>query len=284
MTPSVKPQALSVQADNIPAELKERHHFMLWRYEYREGNKSPWTKVPYQVNGQRASSTDPNTWATFEDVLEALLAHPGRFDGIGFALSPDDPFVGVDLDHCREPGDGRVEPWAQDIVDRLDSCTEITPSGTGLRIFVQGKLPPEGRKRGNFEVYESGRFLTITGHHVGGTPSEICERQAELEAIHREQFSQPQPSAPAPAPQPCDLPDSDILDCMFKSRNGDRVRRLWNGDWSGYPSQSEADQALCNNLAFWTGGNSTCVDELFRKSGLYRKNGTKNTARVPMAR
>jgi putative DNA primase/helicase len=224
MTTEARPQALPVQAVNIPPELKERPHFVLWRYEYRDGNQNPWRKVPYQVNGQRASSTDPNTWAASEAALEALLAHSGRFDGIGFALSPNDSFVGVDLDHCRNPEDGNIELWAQDIVDRLDSCTEVTPSGTGLRIFVQGKLPPQGRKRGNFEVYESGRFLTITGHHLEGTSLRICERQAELEAIHREQFSQLQPSAPAPAPQPRDLRDSDILDRMFKSRNGDRVR------------------------------------------------------------
>jgi primase-polymerase (primpol)-like protein len=171
MTADIKPQALPVQADNISPELKERPDFVLWRYEYRPESKNLWTKVPYQVNGQRASSTNPGTWNTFEAVLEALLAHPGRFDGIGFALSPDDPFIGFDLDHCRDPLDGSIESWAQGVINRLQSYTEITPteitpSGTGIRIIVKGKLPPGGRKKGNFEVYESGRFVTLTGHHL----------------------------------------------------------------------------------------------------------------------
>jgi putative DNA primase/helicase len=261
-----KPQALPVQADSIPPELRVRRQWVLWRYEYRPESKSLWTKVPYQVNGQRASSTNPDTWTTFEAVVEALLEHPGRFDGVGFVLCADDPFAGIDLDHCRDTLDESIAPWAKDIIERLNSCTEVTPSGTGIRIFVKAKLPPGGRKKGNFEVYESGRFLTITGHHLEGTPLEIHERQAELEGIHKEQFSQPQGAHAGDS-----WADDYILDRMFKAKNGDKARRLWNGDWSDYPSQSEADQALCNMLSFWTDRNPARIDEMFRKSGLYRK-------------
>jgi putative DNA primase/helicase len=269
---SPKPQALPVQADSIPVELRVRCQWVLWRYEYRPESKSLWTKVPYQVNGQRASSTNPDTWATSEAAVEALLQHPERFDGAGFVLSPNDPFIGVDLDHCRDTPDGSIEPWAKDIIERLHSYTEVTPSGTGIRIFLQGQLPPEGRKKGNFEVYEEVRFLTITGHHLEGTPLEIHERQAELEGIHKEQFSQPQKEIPTPAAHAGDAwADDYVLDRMFKAKNGDKARRLWNGDWSDYRSQSEADQALCNMLSFWTNRNPARIDEMFRKSGLYRK-------------
>ena len=105
-------------------------------------------------------------------------------------LTSDNGFVGVDLDHVRDPTTGETQEWAQDIVDRLDSYTEISPSGTGLRIFVHGALPSEGRKKGDFECYESGRYLTVTGEHLEGTSWTIAERHEEIAAIHLEIFGQ----------------------------------------------------------------------------------------------
>ena len=79
-------------------------------------------------------------------------------------LSPDDPFVGIDLDHCLDPVTGHPSHEAEAMVRQLASYTEISPSGTGLRIFVRGSLPPTGRKKGWIEMYTESRFLTVTGH------------------------------------------------------------------------------------------------------------------------
>jgi primase-polymerase (primpol)-like protein len=92
------------------------------------------------------------------------------FAGIGFVLTPDDPFAGIDLDHCRDPETGEIEPWASEIVDRFQSYTEISPSGAGIRIFIRGTLPAgKGRHRGRVEVYDRGRFLTVTGQRLEGS-------------------------------------------------------------------------------------------------------------------
>lgn len=154
-----------------PDELAARPQWVLWRYEERRGETKP-TKVPYNARtGERASSTDPLTWSTIGEALAALARY--AMDGIGYVLSPDDPYAGVDLDRCREPASGRIEGWAKAIMRRLDSYTEISPSGTGLRIFVRGTLPPHGRRKGKIEVYCQARFLTITGDRVLGLPGTI---------------------------------------------------------------------------------------------------------------
>lgn len=145
------------RAQNIPEELRERRQWVVWRREPR-GEKV--TKVPYCARtGGPASSTDPKTWATFAKALSASR----RFDGVGFVFTAQDPYVGVDLDECRDPETGAVAPWAQEIVDRLHSYTEVTPSGAGVHIICRGALPPGRRKAGQVEMYDSGRFFTMTG-------------------------------------------------------------------------------------------------------------------------
>jgi putative DNA primase/helicase len=151
-----RPVALPVSPGAIPAELKGLQQWVLWRYEWHEGK---WTKIPFTATGQPASSTDPATWTSFEEALTAY--HAGGFDGIGLALQEENDLVGADLDHCRDPDTGDIDAWALEIIHHLQSYTEITPSGTGLRPFTKGKLPPGGRKKGNIEMYVSGRYLTV---------------------------------------------------------------------------------------------------------------------------
>ena len=166
-----KPTPLRVIPENIPAELTRLHHWVLWRYEFRN-NK--WTKPPYQLNGAKASSTDDQTWADFEAVFEAYQA--GAFDGIGFVLSEGVGIVGIDLDHCAGTEFSDANATALRIVTSLRSYSEFSPSGEGIRVLVSGNLPPGKRKKGNFEVYAKERYLTITGHHIEGTPENIEER------------------------------------------------------------------------------------------------------------
>jgi putative DNA primase/helicase len=165
--------------------------------------------------------------------------------------------VGVDLDHCRDAETGTIESWARSIVDRLKSYTEITPSSEGLRIFIRAKLPPQGRKKGNFECYESGRYLTVTGNHLPGTPITIEQRQAEMDAIHSEVFADRNHSRTNGKVTgdfiPSSLDDAELLAKAFNATNGEKIRRLYQGDTSAYSSPSEADQALCNHLAFYAG-------------------------------
>jgi len=249
------------------AELAGVPQWVAYRMEKRDGKD---TKIPYNPNkpSQKAKADDLNTWGSYPQAR--TCQRQNKMTGVGFEVSASDPFVGVDLDHCMSGG--KIEQWAQAIVEQLNSYTEVTPSGEGLRIWVKGKLPVGGRHKGQIEMYDSGRFFTFTGHHLEGTPKTIEERQAELEALHAKVWPEPKPTImPPPAPTPLDLPDTELIQRAIAAKNGAVFSRLWSGDTSGYPSHSEADQAFCNYLAFWTANDPARIDRLFRQSGLYRE-------------
>jgi putative DNA primase/helicase len=152
-----KPPYLRPIPENIPSELKAHPQWVLWKAILRDER---WTKVPYQVNGMTASPTNPATWNRFQVVLERFEA--GGYDGIGIVLTRNLGLVGIDMD--KYVTDGIIDSWAQSIIDRIESYTELSPSSTGIRIFCKGSLPVNGKRKGNIEFYKSGRYLTVTGH------------------------------------------------------------------------------------------------------------------------
>ena len=129
-----------------------------------------------------AKSNDPKTWTSFKEVVR----HLRHVDGIGFMLG--DGFSGVDLDKCRDPQTGHINDQAMQIINELRSYTEVSPSGTGVKILVKAEKP-QGRCRiGNFEMYSESRYFTITGHHLEGTPTTIESRQEEINRLHARMF------------------------------------------------------------------------------------------------
>jgi putative DNA primase/helicase len=184
--------------DAIPAALKARPQWVLWqagdRVDKQTGTITGLEKIPINPQTLRhASTTDPATWGTFDACVAALpLAleewetdDPATYrgGGIGYVFCADDPYVGIDLDHCVDPTPGVIADWAQTHRDALDSYTEITPSGTGLHILVQGAVPDKGHKKGAIEIYREARFFTVTGWHLPESPPTIEPRQASLSAL-----------------------------------------------------------------------------------------------------
>jgi putative DNA primase/helicase len=140
----------------IPQELKERTQWVLHKQ-----------KVPYQVNGRKASVTKPRTWASYKAIE--------GYQDIGFVFTKDDPFVGIDLDNCID------EQWAKQIVSLFNSYTEITPSGKGYHIWVKGKWNNSSNRVSQIEVYNQERFFTFTSNHVASTPATVEYRQEQLD-------------------------------------------------------------------------------------------------------
>jgi putative DNA primase/helicase len=264
-----RPVALSVSPDNIPAALKARRHWVCWRYALP---RRKWTKIPYDASGQhKASSTAPITWAPFENVFATY--QKGEVDGIGYVLSEKQHLVAIDLDHCRDAETGAIADWAQIIVTALDTYTEVSPSGTGLHLFLKGTLPVRGGKRGQIEVYQSARYVTITGNHLADTPTTIKARQEALNVFYQQTFeTKARRATPVPHASNGHNPLSDddaLLQKALEAKNGSKFSKLWAGDTSDYPSASEADLALCGLLSFWT-KDAEQIDRLFRRSDLYR--------------
>jgi len=271
------------EPEAIPETLRERDQWVCWREEERDGKP---TKIPVTPEaGGFASATESETWASFETALD--YTETEHADGIGFVFTDDDPIVGVDLDDCRDPETDDVDDAALDIIERLDSYTEVSPSGTGYHVLITGALPEGRNRRGSVELYDTARFFTVTGDHVDRTPTRVARRQDALTAIHREYVQEAECDTAPESEQrgdaddrspttgvadvDVDLEDEDLLEKARNASNGEKFERLWNGNTVGYDSQSEADMALCCLLAFWTGGDQTQMDQLFRQSGLIRE-------------
>ena len=271
------------EPEAIPETLRERDQWVCWREEERDGKP---TKIPVTPGGGGfASSTEAQTWASFEAALQ--YTETEHADGVGLVFTDDDPIVGVDLDDCRDPETDDVDDAALDIIARFDSYTEISPSGTGYHVLIRGELPDGRNRRGRIELYDTARFFTVTGDHVERTPTRVARRQDALTAIHREYVQDTERDTVAESEQrgsiddespttgaadiDVDLEDEDLLEKAMSASNGEKFERLWNGNTAGYDSQSEADMALCCLLAFWTGGDRTQMDQLFRQSGLHRE-------------
>ena len=190
----------------LPAELRARRQWVGWRLRQRPGAPKP-TKQPLNPgDGALASTTDPATWGTFDEALKC----PGSV-GIGFVFTHDDPYVGIDLDGCRAPETGAIEKWAADIVAQLASYTEISPSGTGVHVIVRGSLPGTRRRKGPIEMYAEGRYFTMTGSRLAGTPPEIAERSAELDALHEGVFEERAAADDRPKPIHARLTDDELV-------------------------------------------------------------------------
>lgn len=268
------------QFESIPLPLRERTQWVCWRLESVEDEEKP-RKIPHQPGNvtARASTTDPSHWATFEDATKAHEQH--GFNGIGFVFSKDDPYCGVDLDKCRNPQTGVMDPWAQAFVDQLGSYSEVSQSGTGVHVIIEGITPGTRHKKkhetGVFEVYDHSRFFCTTGNHIPHTPTTINPAQHRLDAIYKKVFENERPTPRAgngngARPHGSSLDDPAVIAKAMTAKNGANFFSLWwNGDHAAYPSQSEADLALANHLNFYCGGDPVQMDRLFRQSRLYRE-------------
>lgn len=249
---------IKVNADAIPAELKIYKQWVNWKYEQREEGKKP-TKVPYSPKTKYPVSVMNNAgWGTIDEALQNLDA----FDGIGFVLTTDDPYCAIDLDQAL---DDEQYALVSKIYADTRSYTEFSPSGTGMHIICKAQVG-RGRKRHPVEVYDRARFITFTGNVAWALP--IDYRQREVEDIlsnmpqDAEIFSAHNGLAPEAGS------DREIWDRAASAKNGQKFQDLWNGQYMlHYSSQSEADFALVDILAFYT-QNAAQIERLFKLSGL----------------
>ena len=262
---------ISAYRANLPRDMTKASNFVLAALETdKHGRK---TKIPYQVNGARASSTDPRTWASFEDALTALQTAYYQFAGLGWVLPLDGSVVAVDVDDAvsvNADGEIILDDRGKDALATLpDAYAEVSQSGRGLHLFTKGKLERgfNNRKLG-CEMYSTGRFIFITGNALR-VVDELTDDQAGVDALFSAWATQRKSSSEGFAPGRASADDSKLLQ-MALSRGG-VFASLWRGEWQGlYPSRSEADAALCVRLAFWTEKDLGAMDRLFRCSGLMR--------------
>ena len=228
----------------IPDELKQ-----LPQWVCADSDKAPINPK----NGNYASVTNPTTWGTFDEVVEAGSE-------IGRVFTKDDPYVGIDLD----PKTPEQEERCRKIVEAFDSYTETSRSGKGFHIIVKGEIP-HALKRDNVEVYDEKRYFIFTGKAINDHG--INDRQELLDTLVKEMSG-----GTVTRGEYADLKEeaSGLTDEQVEARvtQSSKFKDLWGGRWdTHYPSQSEADFVL-----LWLLSVVTCSNEqacrLFRKSGL----------------
>ena len=252
--------------ENVPDVIKQYKQWVLWKLDVSNYGK---TKVPYQINGFRASTREPRTWTSFKQANIAFQESSHLYNGIGFVFSDQDPFTGIDLDKCII--DGNLTNFAQNNINHFNSYSEVSQSGTGIHIIVEAKLPGSGRKIKGFEVYDNGRFFVVTGNHIESTPRTIEKRQTDIDSLYSDLIENDVNHSSVFRPlSSITLDDQDIIHLATTARNGEKFTKLLIGDFSSYNSYSEADQAFCNIIAFYTQDKDQ-IDRIFRVSELYRE-------------
>lgn len=290
----------------IPEELKAVAH---WVTHGASGKGLANLKKPYNpTTGKDAKVNDPGTWATFAECEEAV--RKVKYSGLGFVFTGD--YIVIDLDGVID-AKGSLLPLAAEIIEAVDSYTEKSLSGRGFHIIARKpsgltlganksrierlQLDPAtlarftrtelNRKTGELrekkpevEIYDSGRYVAITGDVWQGRDT-IKDAPEALESVYNALIAptgHQQQAATVEAvtelytkPQEAVSGDLDRVRArMFRGRNREQITKLWRGDCSDWKSESEAALRLCDHLAFYTDKNPEQMAALFRQSGLYR--------------
>jgi len=256
---------IAVNENGVPDELKHFRQWVVWKLEQVEAPPKKPTKVPYSpITGRQASSVDRNSWSTFDDAMDAYKT--GKYSGIGFVLTKEDPYTVIDLDKADNQAD--IDKNTQIFYD-MASFTEYSPSGTGVHIWTKAEVA-KGRNKRPVEIYCNMRFMTVTGNVHWNRPIEY--RQDEVMKLWNEiapktgdVFINYDGTDPSP------YSDQDVLNRAASAKNGYKFTQLWHGNYSEwYSSQSEADFALIDILAFYT-QNTEQIARLFRFSELGKR-------------
>lgn len=257
----------------IPQELKGYKNWVCWQAYPDPKSHSGISKKP--INPRTGGFAMPNNSDTWSD-FETAVRQSGKYSGIGFMFS-NSPFFGVDLDDMpndiQDYQNGGTDNIISEFVNTLQSYTEFSQSKTGVHIICKGTLP-EGRRKakndsGGFEMYENGRFFVVTGNYCSeyGYINDCTESVKPLHSKYLGKTAEPKPNKNITV----NLNSvDDIVRAACIAKNGSLFKALYSGDFSAYSSQSEADMAFCNMLAFWCGCDAEKMDAIFRQSGLMR--------------
>lgn len=241
------------------AELSERRQWVCWVLQNRKGKP---TKVPVQPNGLGAATDNPATWSTLAQCLDAVAKH--GYAGVGYVFDGD--VVGVDLDKCRDPLTGAIDDWAMEIIARLRSYTEVSPSGTGVHIIVRGQIPRDGGRRGQIEVYTRLRFFCVTGNWLDQWPDEIVDAEEGLEWLWATHIRRAAPAAEVTEVEAGELP-FDKFDALMVNDTKFRQTFLHKRADLQDQSLSAYDFSLCVQAAQagWNDGELAALIHAHRK-------------------
>lgn len=291
---------VKVEPDNVPDVLRQAARWCVWKRELTKDGT--FTKKPMQASWPTRgfSKTTASQWRPFDTALNTYQNASG-IDGLGFVTGGG--FVALDFDECCDEVTRELRPDVAELLERMNTYAEYSPSGRGVRAFLLGSLPGKNvtSKAAGFELYAEDGYVTVTGFRVPGTPATVAEgaelleelcAKAEAAAVEAKErrlaerraktgqapkndaigLRQTAVQHPSRVSTPGGLGDNELLEVARRSAAAPTVERLLAGQWeSDYPTQSEAELALANHLAFFAGsGGEKQVERLMLSSGLKR--------------
>lgn len=260
----------------FPEELKKMKQWVCWRLTPDKDGGKP-RKLPINpVTRKAAASNKPETWSDYVTAVDAKDRY--GYTGIGFMFTKEAGVVGVDIDHCYDAQTEKFNEIAAAILAKQPTYAEFSPSGDGCHLWFKGKKPAGSSKNSatGVEMYDSVRYFTVTEKQITGSPDTLTDSTAALAWIHETYIKPPKKEKSKGSKRKSKgkgkpLTDEEVLENAASAENGEVFTALWDGSWQDYyPSQSEADIAVCCKLAFWTGKNREQMDRLFRQSKLFR--------------
>jgi len=249
----------------IPRDLWPYRQYVVWKYVDR--GKVKLDKVPVNaLNLANAGSTWPSTWTDIRTVVATYQAHE-EMAGIGFVLTEHDPVVGIDIDNCLT--NAAPSPLACELLDRLATYAEVSPSGTGLRMIVRCRQLPVVVKRKEIEIYPSDRWLTLTGNRFNNHPIADFDNLDWLTKKYKD-VAEPTARPTAFLSREHAPPPADDVDLW---RRICRVNPLANALYAGDVAQAQGDQSravilLLNSLAKWTDGDPARMRRMLEQTAL----------------
>ena len=263
------------QVDNIPEELKKLKQWCVYSIVQPKKQGQHKGKIPINpVTNKDASSADYNTWVDFKTAVD----NSANYDGLGFFFNDD--YIGIDIDDIPEeikkfsqaPTDpNNLINWLNSLINH--SYLEVSQSGKGIHEIVKGKYDLNNNRRNNFEIYNRGRFFALTGNILNNQKNIKTVSKKKFKELYTSTVGKKKNNTPVDTkgsiPYGNNLSTDEIITKMFASDSGVKIKHLIDGEYD-YNSQSEADIALCNYLAFWTNKDAAKMDAIFRQSKLMR--------------
>jgi len=235
-------------------------------------------KIPYSANyNGMASSTNKDSWCSYEKAYNSYQMHKNEYDGLEFAINLESNLIFIDIDHCIN--DGVMDIRATDIIDSLNNqYIEISQSGTGIHILAIGKIPKGFKNSKNgIEFYNDKRFIALTGNAI--FPNEPHLDNDSIMDVYNRYCPREEPKNFRPSSQ-CICTETDKAIVSKAMEKSPKFPSLYGGNWQEYySSQSEADLSLCNILAYWCDCDLAMMDRIFRASGLYREKWNRDDYR-----
>ena len=283
----------------VPMELRQRSQWVGFKLVPKADKPGKFDKVPFNPrNGNKASTTDPDTWGSFDEAVYAVTRY--RFDGIGYVFAEDDPYAGADFDGCRDATTGDIAQWGQELLALLDGgYAEASPSATGVHVLGRGKVPSAGHKtpykEGVVELYDHARFFTVTGNALptNDLALPLVDITDGLQKVHDlcwadkryNQDSGPQPDTNGKYAPPTygatGLTDDDLLDRCRTDKTGEQFiafydyANLFDVDWD----DSVADWFVWSKLVFYLGDDVERIIKLAEQGEHYKHTGNDVKAR-----